>query len=304
MFAAIPYFQLGVYYLNVPGLNTELPIDPWATLVCIGIVVGLEVARARAIKLGLDVRDIVDGAVFIVVSGFLMAHVVTVVFYKPERLQTDGIWAILRFWEGFASSGGFLGAVLGAWVFYKLVRPRAALRHADIICFGFPFGWFFGRMGCGVVHDHIGAETTFPLAMRFPEWHSAAGLRHELGLYEMAYMIPVMALFAYWGRQDRVPGFFLGWFAVLYAPIRFVFDFLRNTDLGNSDLRHFGLTIAQWGMIALFFAGIWLLWSRDYAGFQPHPMDGSKAGGPAGDAESSDPGEQAEAEATEGAPTG
>ena len=63
-------------------------------------------------------------------------------------------------------------------------------------------------------------------------------------------MIPVMALFWYWGKQDRPPGFFLGWFAVLYAPLRFGLDFLRNTDLAGFDIRHFGLTAAQWAMVA------------------------------------------------------
>lgn len=246
-----------------------VPIDAWATLVCIGIVVGLEVARARAIKLGLDVRDIVDGAVVIVGMGFIVAHIVTVVFYKPERLAEEGIWAILKIWEGFASTGGFIGAVLGAWLFYKVIRKRPALRHSDIICFGFPFGWFFGRVGCGVVHDHIGSLTTFPLGMQFPPHHYAAGLRHELGLYEAAYMIPVMALFWYWGKQDRPPGFFLGWFAVLYAPLRFGLDFLRNTDLAGHDIRHFGLTAAQWGMVALFAAGVWML--RNLKPFDPPP---------------------------------
>ena len=98
MFAAIPYFQLGVTNFTVPGTALSIPVDAWATLVCIGIVVGLEVARARAIKLGLDVRDIVDGAVVIVGMGFIVAHIVTVVFYKPERLAEEGIWAILKVW--------------------------------------------------------------------------------------------------------------------------------------------------------------------------------------------------------------
>lgn len=299
MFAAIPYFQLGVYPFTIPGLGVELPIDPWATLVCIGIVVGLEVARYRAIKLGLEVKDIVDGAVFIVCMGFVMAHVVTVVFYKPERLATDGIWAILRVWEGFASSGGFIGAILGAWIFYKFIRKKPAMRHADIICYGFPFGWFFGRVGCGVVHDHIGALTTFPLGMQFPEWHRAAGLRHELGLYEAAYMVLVMGLFLYWGQRDRVPGFFLGWFAVLYAPVRFVFDFLRATDLSGADIRWGGLTAAQYGMIALFLAGVWLLRTIDHEGYEPVPMDGEPAppAAPESDASSEEPETKAEGEA-------
>lgn len=261
--AAIPFFELRVYDLQVPGMGT-IPIDPWATLVCIGFVVGLEVARWRAIRLGLDVRDLVDGAVFTVLSGFLFAHIVTVLFYFPERLREEGVLSILKVWEGFSSTGGFLGAVIGAWFFYTFVRKRPALRHADVICYGFPFGWLFGRLGCGVVHDHVGRITTFPLAMDFDHgfgpWLDGSswidGIRHELGLYEAFLTIPICALFLWWGKVDRAPGFFLAWFGALYAPMRFVLDGLRNTDLDHQDARYLGLTPAQYGMIALFLVSV------------------------------------------------
>lgn len=279
MIAAIPFFQLGVYNLPLPfGLGT-LPFDPWATLVCVGFVVGLEIARARGIKLGLDTRDVVDGAVFIVLMGFFVAHLFTVLFYYPERIERDGIITLFRVWEGFASTGGFVGAVLGAWLFYPFVRnalrpvgtpplTASALQYADVIMYGFPFGWFFGRMGCFVVHDHIGKPTDFFLAMDFDHgfgpWAQGAayadGIRHELGMYEMLYMIPVAALFVYLGRQPRPAGFFLGLFGVLYAPLRFVLDFLRNTDLAYKDARYFGLTPAQYGMVVMFLAAVGFLW--------------------------------------------
>ncbi len=281
MLAAIPYFALRVYRPEIFG--AELPIDPWAILVCIGFVVGLEVARARAIRFGLEVKDIVDGAVFIVLSGFVVAHIVTVVGYYPERLQIpactsgdtaacwEGLMSLLRVWEGFSSTGGFIGAVLGAWLFYRVIRKRPALLHADIITYGFPFGWFFGRLGCASVHDHIGRRTTFPLAMDFDrgyldfQWFDGdpnpyvSGIRHELGLYEAAYMIPVMALFWVLGRQARPPGFFLALFAILYAPVRFGLDFLRNVDLEHQDARYFHLTPAQYGMVVMFVAGLVML---------------------------------------------
>ncbi|MCA9573035.1 MAG: prolipoprotein diacylglyceryl transferase, partial [Myxococcales bacterium] len=283
MLAVIPYFALRVYRPEI--LGTELPLDPWAILVCIGFVVGLEVARARAIRFGLDVRDIVDGAVFTVVMGFVVAHVVTVVGYFPERMKIpectagdtaacwEGVMSILRVWDGFSSTGGFIGAVLGAWLFYNVIRKRPALRHADIITYGFPFGWFFGRLGCASVHDHIGRETTFPLAMDFDwglqdfYWYNGdpapwvSGVRHELGMYEAAYMIPVMAIFWWLGRVDRPPGFFLAWFAILYAPVRFVLDFLRNVDLDHQDARYFAFSpipltvIVLVASLALLFRG-------------------------------------------------
>jgi phosphatidylglycerol:prolipoprotein diacylglycerol transferase len=177
-------------------------------------------------------------------------------------LREEGILSILKVWEGFSSTGGFIGAVLGAWIFYTFLRKRPALRHADVICYGFPFGWFFGRLGCGVVHDHVGRLTTFPLAMDFDRgfgpWRAGStfidGIRHELGLYEAVLMIPICALFLWWGKTDRPAGFFLGWFGVLYAPMRFVLDMLRNTDLDHQDARYLGLTPAQYGMIVLFLA--------------------------------------------------
>jgi phosphatidylglycerol:prolipoprotein diacylglycerol transferase len=286
MLAAIPFFELRVYNLDVPGLGV-IPIDPWATLVCVGFVLGLELARSRAIKLGLDVRDVVDGAVFTVLMGFLFGHIVTVVAYYPERLQTDGIWSLLKVWEGFSSFGGFLGAVIGATLFYKVLRPREFWRFADIITYGFPFGWFFGRLGCGSVHDHVGKRTDFFLGMDFDrgiarfygdadpaKW--ADGVRHELGLYEAAYMVPMMLAFWYFGKKDRPPGFFAGLFAVAYAPVRFGMDFLRNTDLSNQDARYLGLTPAQYGALLMLAGGAYLLWSRDWKGFKPWPMDGGE----------------------------
>jgi phosphatidylglycerol:prolipoprotein diacylglycerol transferase len=274
MLAAIPFFYLPVYPLSLPGMGS-VPIDPWATLVCLGFVAGLEVARWRAIRLGLEVRDLVDGAVFTVLMGFFIAHVFTVLFYFPERLRESGIMSILRVWEGFSSTGGFIGAVLGSWLFYGVIRKRPILRHADVICFGFPVGWFFGRMGCGVVHDHVGSLTTFPLAMDFDHGFGGAagspfvhGIRHELGLYEMVYMIPVAALFLALGYKDRVPGYFLGLFGVLYAPLRFGLDFLRNADLEHQDARYLGLTPAQYGMIALFLVAAVFFARLDHRGYR------------------------------------
>jgi phosphatidylglycerol:prolipoprotein diacylglycerol transferase len=284
LLAALPFFELrpvaegvratwNTVSVTIPTFG--IPVDPWATLVCLGVLVGLEVGRARAIRMGFEPRDIVDGAVWTVLWGFFGAHVYTVLAYYPERLATDGIWAILRVWEGFASTGGFIGAMLAYFVFYRWIRPMPLLRMGDLIAFGFPVGWVFGRMGCAVVHDHIGAPTDFALGMWFPPDHFAAGVRHELGLYEMLLTLPLMAWFFWLGRRDQPPGTFLGWFFTLYAPVRFGLDFLRNDDLAFQDVRYLGLTPAQYGVIALFLFGVALLAQRDLKGFRPWPLDGT-----------------------------
>ncbi len=288
--AFIPYFALPVYEIPVPGLGV-LPIDPWATLVMIGFVVGLEIGRARAIRLGLDVRDYVDGAVFTVATGFLVAHLYTVVFYFPERLETDGVWALLRVWQGFSSTGGLIGAVIGANVFYKWIRPGKMFDYLETMTFGFPFAWFFGRLGCASVHDHIGRKTDFFLAMQFPPEHIASGIRHELGLYEALYMIPVCVAFALLSRKERPPGFYIAAFVLMYMPIRILLDFLRNDDLVQRDARYwgfhkvatgeFGLTPAQVGMAGILVGALgWLWWRSRQSGVPVGPADPSTASPP------------------------
>lgn len=250
----IPYISLPVYQLG------PIPIDPWGTLVCIGFVLGLEVARARGIRLGLDVRDVVDGLVFTVLSGFVVGHLVHVLAYNPEQLEEQGVMALLRVWAGFSSFGGFVGAVLGAIAFYTLVRKRPFWPHADTIMFGFPFGWIFGRLGCFSVHDHIGRLTDSPLGVRFPATHwTGGGTRFDLGLLEALVAMGIAATFLALARKPRAHGTFLAAWCVLYAPARFGLDFLRNTDLSNADVRWAGLTPAQWGCILMFLGGLAIL---------------------------------------------
>jgi phosphatidylglycerol:prolipoprotein diacylglycerol transferase len=120
------------------------------------------------------------------------------------------------------------------------------------VMFGFPFGWFFGRMGCAVVHDHIGRPTDFFLAVDFP----TLGPRYELGLYEAAWTLVIAAAFLWLARRNRAPGFFIVTWCLLYAPARFGLDFLRATDLPGSDPRYWGLTAGQYGSVVMLAAGL------------------------------------------------
>jgi len=271
MLALIPYFSIPLMELG------PLVLDSWAILVSLGFIAGLEICRARGIRLGLEVKDIVDGALFIVGMGFVVGHLVHVLAYNPQMLDEEGIWALLRIWAGFSSTGGFIGALIGAALFYKVIRPREFWLHADTIMFGFPFGWFLGRMGCFSAHDHIGASSEFLLAVNFPEpW----GPRHDLGLYEALFTLLICGVF--WSLRNKAvrPGLFTAIFGAMYAPIRFTLDFLRNTDLNGADVRYAGLTPAQFGMIAMFIASVsMIVWIQRSEGGRvlPAPAKGDRS---------------------------
>ena len=245
----VPYIQIPVKHLG------PIPLDPWGLLVTTGFVLGLEIARSRGIKRGLDVRDVVDGIVFTVVMGFVGGHLVHVLAYHPEKYATDGIMSLIRVWEGFSSFGGFVGAVFGNVLFYRVIRPRPYMEHADVVMYAFPFAWIFGRAGCAIVHDHIGRKTDFFLAVDFESKFPGMGIRHDLGLYEAVLAMAIAGVFLALRNRTMKAGSFLVIWCVLYAPVRFFMDFLRNDDLKNQDVRWASLTPAQWGCLVMILAG-------------------------------------------------
>ena len=235
----IPYFA----WREIPiGGGTTLAV--FGVLVALGVVAGVLFAQARARTLGIPERVINSGMAWALVAGFLGSHVV-VLLTEPLPSRA-GVLALVEFWNGMSAFGGFFGALLGLALYYSR-RGRTWLLEADILVQALVVGWVFGRLGCALVHDHVGKPSHFFLAVRFPD-----GPRHDLGLYELLYTVGVLVpAVVVLNRRPRPPGTTIRVIALLYAPARFLADFLRNTDLPGADARYLGLTPAQYGCIAL-----------------------------------------------------
>ena len=228
------------------------PIYMFGLLVAIGVIVGDSIVVKEGARRGLDPQDVKYLNVRIVVGGFVMAHLVSVIFYFPERIRENPL-VLLYIWSGLSSFGGFLGAAL-AFIYFTRKEKIPALPYADAVALGLVVGWIFGRTGCFTAHDHPGLHTNFFLAVRYPD-----GPRHDLGLDELLFTIVIaIALFRY-ARKPRVPGRVIGLYAAMYAPVRFGLDFLRARDVALPDERYGGLTPAQWACIACLATGVWLL---------------------------------------------
>jgi phosphatidylglycerol:prolipoprotein diacylglycerol transferase len=248
----IPY--LDGHLFTVPAIRTfgPLPIEAFGVLVAIGVILGDQIVVRRGNRLGLDAQDVKFMNARIVIVGFIVAHLVSVIFYFPERIKESPV-ILLNVWAGLSSFGGFLGALL-AFVYYTRKERIPALPYADAVALGLAVGWIFGRTGCFTAHDHPGLHTTFFLAVRYPD-----GPRHDLGLDELLFTIVMTAVLFRYARKPRVPGRVIGLFAVMYAPVRFGLDFLRARDVPRPDERYAGLTPAQWACLATLGVGVWLM---------------------------------------------
>ena len=77
-------------------------------------------------------------------------------------------------------------------------------------------------------------------------------------------------------RKPRREGTLLALTPMIYAPIRLVWDALRNTDLGgqSQDIRYvFGLTPGQIAAVILFGLGAWCFWMSRKRPLWPTPDD-------------------------------
>lgn len=250
----IPYLNGHVGTFNLPIVGT-VPIELFGILVAIGVILGDRVVSTQAPRFGLDPRDVKYLNVWIVLVGFIVAHLVSVIFYFPERIVENPL-VLLNVWSGLSSFGGFLGATLAFFYLTKKHKiPRLA--YADVLALGLSIGWIFGRAGCFSAHDHPGRHTSFFLAVRYPD-----GPRHDLGFYEMLFTIGLSALLFAFARKRRPDGHVVGLAALLYGVARFGFDFLRATDVARPDRRYLALTPAQWACLATVALGIHLLRKR------------------------------------------
>jgi phosphatidylglycerol:prolipoprotein diacylglycerol transferase len=240
----IPYFDQPKLQLG------PLAIHAFGVMVVSAVLIGLRVIKLRAGKDGLDPILAQRLTNWILVGGFLGAHLVDRLVYFPGQTLADP-FSLLRLWEGLSSFGGFAGALTGVALFLRSHPLEGrAWRYLDVVAYAFPFGWVLGRLGCFLAFDHPGSPTRFILGQTYRD----GVVRHNLGLEEALYTMLLVAVFTGLGRRARPPGTFVGALALLYAPFRFALDFMRKIDV-----RYFGLTPAQYGSLALAVAGILIL---------------------------------------------
>lgn len=259
VFLYIPWFKLEPIEVPLPFPifgSESIPIQPFGVLVAIGVLTSLRFAEGFARKNHWSPAVASDFFTYTIMAGFAGAIVLNAVFYYPAELW-DMITgeAPLRM-LGLSSYGGFFGAILGIWWWHRK-HPRVPLMPiADASAFSFPFGWFFGRMGCFSVHDHPGAATDFFLAVEdYRVGPPPYEPRHDLGFYEVLWSLACGVLFLYLARKKRPAGVYVALLPLLYAPIRFFLDFLRaGTDLGG-DVRYAGLTPGQYSSLAFVLIG-------------------------------------------------
>ncbi len=241
----IPYF-----------MSPRLPLGPFnielfGVFSALGIYLTTRIGIARANERGLQTKILADYAFWGVVTGVVVGHLVHLFAYHPEELAKP--YQIFKLWDGLSSMGGVLGGVIAAVVLFR-VKKLSVMEYGDVAAPPIALGWAIARVGCFTVHDHLGVRTTFPLAVAFPD-----GPRHDLGLYDALLLGAIAAVLFWLSKRGMFRHRLLAVLAVLYAPGRFLFDFLRASDVPYHDARYLGLTPAQYACFILIGWGLFMI---------------------------------------------
>jgi phosphatidylglycerol---prolipoprotein diacylglyceryl transferase len=274
-------------FIHMGELSSKVPIQSFGLIVAIGVLIGAALLRRYAEWHGVD-DEIIRGLLgWVTVSGFIGAHEFDMIFYNWDKIGDhtvvhppswwplgEGIypsnWPLpLKLWEGISSYGGFLGGAIG-WIIYVWWKRKDFRLFADITIVGLLPAFSIGRIGCTVVSDHVGAAVDPTkwyafLAMDYPRKLNMGNLAEHypnltgetikawnLGLIELLYLIPVNAIILWLAFRPKPrpnAGYLTVLTGLMYAPVRFLMDYLRPED---SDPRHLGFTFAQWASILAF----------------------------------------------------
>jgi phosphatidylglycerol---prolipoprotein diacylglyceryl transferase len=279
-------------FIRIADLQIGIPIHIFGLLVATGVMLGTVLTVRRARQRGVNVDELNSFITWMLVSGFLGAHWLNDLMYEPKLVMKDPL-RLLRIWESISSFGGFVGAIVGVllWKYIEAVpwialagipvskfrlrkTPAPILPLADLVASVFPLSWVFGRSGCSVAHDHIGAvaDKASWLTVGAPStnvhelmssYKGPPGFalvhgefpRYDLGLLEMMFTV-FLAVFCILTWRRKLPtGSYLAITAMAYAPVRFVMDYFR---LEENDVRYGTLTPAQWMCFGLFVVGLYM----------------------------------------------
>jgi phosphatidylglycerol:prolipoprotein diacylglycerol transferase len=245
----IPWFQYTVVHIG------PVPIQVWGFFVALGMVLTFWILAKRAPMYGIQKEGILDAAFLMIFFGLVFSRLFHVFFYEFGYYAAHPI-DIFKIWQGGLSSfGGLCGAGVGFWyaVRKKKIAKEKLLKAADLLGFAALFGWIVGRIGCFMIHDHMGRPCDCFLAINTPD-----GPRLEMALLEILALLPLALIFFIARKKSMPEGWFVSVLFVYYGLARFILDFFRATDIEVADVRYLGLTPAQYFAILLVGAGVWL----------------------------------------------
>ncbi|MDD3887898.1 MAG: prolipoprotein diacylglyceryl transferase [Patescibacteria group bacterium] len=241
----IPYFVLE--YINLGPVK----IFVWGLFQALAFLLAWFVANHLAKERKIDTDHILNLVLLSLVGGFIGGRIFYVIQYFSEF---KNFWDIFKVWEGGMV---FYGGLFLAFVFdliYILEKKINFWKIVDIMSLAMAFGLFIGRIGCFLIHDHLGV--VMERAWFFGINMGNGVIRHETAMYELLLCLLFFIIFWLLRKRIKTDGIIFASFLIWYSFFRFlIIDMFRSFDV-----RYYNLTISQWLSILIGIMGLIILY--------------------------------------------
>ncbi len=267
---------------RIPWFGGSIPYHAYGFFLAVAFLLGMSLTVRQGRKEGLIPNQVVTLVFLCVVTSLLGSRLLHLLMADREAFLADpGLF--LRFSSGgYAFYGGFIAAVLTAWIYCRL-QGLTFLHVADVFAPNVAFGLAFGRIGCLLAGCCHGRPIEHPLPawleavvpLRWPAWFSltfpssSGGLGGLLDqplvptqpLSQLVNLVIFGVLMLVVVPRKRYHGQVFVWLCILYAVARSSVELLRGDDRGM----YFGeaLSTSQLVSVPVVLVGIGiLLWAR------------------------------------------
>ena len=249
----IPWFQFTSVHIGPVALQV------WGFFVALGMILSVLLIQREAKKRLLNAEPLLDLALKMIFFGVVGARLFHVFFYEPTFFIAHPAEIIAIWHGGLSSFGGLVGAMLAFVIAIKRkkIQTQFLTIYGNIIAYSALFGWMVGRIGCLMIHDHLGKESECFLAFYSPQ-----GKRLDLAFLEILGLVPLAIAF-FVLKKKKKEDLFAPLLFVYYGLLRFILDFWRaEASFATGDVRYLGLTPAQYFAMVLVVFGVFLYTKR------------------------------------------
>jgi phosphatidylglycerol:prolipoprotein diacylglycerol transferase len=250
----------------------------YGLLLAAAYLLGLQLARVRAARRGLDANRILDLGIYIIISALVGAKLLLLVTdWSSFKADPKELLTLAR--SGGVFYGGLILAVIVA--LWYIVRAGLPLwTTCDMFAPGIALGHVIGRFGCLFAGCCYGKPTTKPWGITFTDPFAASNVGTPLGvplhptqLYEAGAEFIILLVLLWSERKGRPFAGRTFWlYMLLYAISRFIIEFYRGDDRGTvgifSTSQFISLLLAPLAIVML----VWLSRSAE-----PEPKRAKKA---------------------------
>lgn len=243
---------------NITVLGFNLAPRWYGLAFVLGFLLGEKYVSKYMQKSGYTESDVGSLFKYMLIGTIVGARLGHCLFYEPAYYLSNP-FEIIKIWEGgLASHGGFIGVMVGVFLFNKRIKKINYLWLLDLVAAPSLITGAYIRIGNLMNSEILGRETDVPWAFVFKNVDNIP--RHPAQLYEsLGFFIVSLIVFYLYRKHHNswANGRFLGLILMGGMGHRFIVEFFKENQVAFEQ--GMALNMGQILSIPMFLIGLFLV---------------------------------------------